>query len=89
MVTHSILTLFPEARVITRTNGLSDHAPVIIQLNHSVQHSHQPTLIRSLIDTDSFLRTMEQAWNIRVEGNPMFQVVQKLKAVKEARSHSP
>lgn len=42
LVNHEILTLFSEARVITRTNGLSDHVPVIIQLNHSVQHSHKP-----------------------------------------------
>lgn len=42
LVNQEIVTLFSEARVITGTNGLSDHATVIIQLNHSVQHSHKP-----------------------------------------------
>lgn len=44
LVNHEIVTLFSEAKVISGTNGLSDHAPGIIQLNHSVQHSHKPSI---------------------------------------------
>lgn len=85
LINHEVLSRFQDVLATTGNCGFSDHAPIVLQLNHNGSQSPKPFRFFNMWTShNSFLKTVEEAWKIRVIGNPMYQVTQKLKAVKAA-----
>lgn len=65
--------------------GLSDHNHAGVSLGIARDFIHKPfQLFRHVMDCDSFLDVVNQAWNSPVTGSPWYILSTKLKSVKSA-----
>lgn len=66
----------------------SDHSPILLNLDRFQPRGKKPFhFINAWTMKDGFLEVVKEAWGTRVFGNPIFVVVEKLKAVKVALKH--
>ncbi|XP_059639079.1 uncharacterized protein LOC132281388 [Cornus florida] len=64
--------------------GISDHSPMIISLGNPRPQRKVPfRFFNYWSKNDSFLPLVESIWRSHVEGYPMFQVITKLKKLKQ------
>ncbi|XP_026410782.1 uncharacterized protein LOC113306007 [Papaver somniferum] len=63
--------------------GISDHSPVVVSVFEKRKHGPPPFRFYNFLMGDAeFLDIVNQAWKIQVRGNPMIQLVTKLKFSK-------
>ena len=81
-----VLDMFPRAVTEVLNPGLSDHCPLIVNLNNSdVMRSRRRCPFKFFnfwADHPSFLDMVKDAWDIDVYGNPMYRLTRKLRSVK-------
>ncbi|XP_077248588.1 uncharacterized protein LOC143888144 [Tasmannia lanceolata] len=74
---------FPSSFADYKAPWLSDHSPIIVQLKpHTGEGKKSFKFINAWLDEPSLFETVERAWSKKVNGNPMFILVQKLREVK-------
>ncbi|XP_052181660.1 uncharacterized protein LOC127794528 [Diospyros lotus] len=79
------LAHYPDSNTLFLQLGISDHSPVVVALLGDLQHKDSPfRFLNHLVDHPLFLDKVEASWIRLIPGVPMFQVVQKLKAIKNA-----
>ena len=80
------LDMFPNAVTEFLNLGLSDHCPMIVNLNNSLDpcpNKRCPFKFCNLwADHPDFLDLVKDAWNIEVYGTPMYRLTRKLRCVK-------
>ncbi|XP_052177673.1 uncharacterized protein LOC127791740 [Diospyros lotus] len=85
LVNDDWLSHYPDSKTLFFQPGISDHSPVVVALLGDLQHKGGPfRFLNHLVDHPLFLDRVEASWTRQIPGVPMFQVVQKLKAVKNA-----
>lgn len=85
LMNNSWLSLFPCSETNFLLSGISDHAPSITTVGRTLGGKPKPFKFFDMwIEHPTFLDVVKDSWMIYVDGNPLFQVVQKLKAT-EAR----
>ncbi|XP_077226384.1 uncharacterized protein LOC143862957 [Tasmannia lanceolata] len=83
LVSEEWLYQYPSSFASYLHPGLSDHTPITIQLNQSPQIPKPPFKFFSMwLEDLSVFEVVERAWNIEIDGSPLFIVVKKLKEVK-------
>ncbi|XP_077232395.1 uncharacterized protein LOC143869663 [Tasmannia lanceolata] len=83
LVNDSWFHAHPSSFVEYRNPGISDHSPLIIHLREKLNTETKPFKFMNMwIEDSSLFPVVEQAWSIKVIGNPMFRLVQKLKEVR-------
>ena len=82
------LDVFPNVMTEVLQPGLSDHCPMVTNLNFrpdSGRSKLYPFKFFNLwADHPAFLELVKEAWNIDVFGTPMYRLTRKLKSVKGA-----
>ncbi|XP_052195956.1 uncharacterized protein LOC127803609 [Diospyros lotus] len=85
LVNDNWLSHYPDSKTLFLQPGISDHSSVVVALLRDLQHKGSPfRFLNHLVDHPLFLDKVEASWMRQIHGVPMFQVVQKLKAVKNA-----
>ncbi|XP_077226326.1 uncharacterized protein LOC143865431 [Tasmannia lanceolata] len=85
LVSEEWLYQYPSSFTSYLHPGLSDHTPITIQLNQSPQIPKPPFKFFSMwLEDLSVFEVVERAWNIEIDGSPLFIVVKKLKEVKDS-----
>lgn len=83
-INYDLLSRFTDISVSLVNARISDHSPIIVHLSLVVERSPKPFIFLNMWTRHpSFQKTVQEAWQTRVQGNP-FQVVQKLRFVKAA-----
>ncbi|XP_077215839.1 uncharacterized protein LOC143850475 [Tasmannia lanceolata] len=63
--------------------GISDHCPISISIEPHQSLGPKPFKFMNMwLEDQSIYPIVERAWSIKVKGNPMYQLCQKLKEVK-------
>ena len=58
----------------------SDHYPLLLEMiKKDTQHIKYFKFLNSWIDNPSFMDTVKNCWDVKVNGNPFWQLHQKLK----------
>ncbi|XP_077237123.1 uncharacterized protein LOC143878767 [Tasmannia lanceolata] len=85
MVNSAWLENFPRSTNSYHHPGLSDHSPLIIQLDNNPHTIKIPFRFQSMwLEDSSVYEVVERAWQTKIEGTPLFCVTQKLREVKKA-----
>ncbi|XP_026459314.1 uncharacterized protein LOC113359951 [Papaver somniferum] len=64
--------------------GISDHRPCIISIFEKRRHGPPPFIFYNfLTEEPEFIQIVHQSWDASIRGNPMFQLVSKVKRVKQ------
>lgn len=83
-INYDLLSRFTDISVSLVNARISDHSPIIVHLSLVVERSPKPFIFLNMWTRHpSFQKTVQEAWQTRVQGNP-FLVVQKLRFVKAA-----
>ncbi|XP_050222570.1 uncharacterized protein LOC126672659 [Mercurialis annua] len=73
-----------DAEVCVLSQGISDHAPLVVKFNDPVVNSFKPFRFFNLwVEATDFQEIVMNSWNEQVEGHKMYRVVQKLKRLKK------
>ncbi|XP_059659110.1 uncharacterized protein LOC132305492 [Cornus florida] len=65
-------------------HGVSDHSPMVVKVgNPNPRRNSLFRFFNFLGNHRDFLSTVTNAWDVRVDGNSMFQVTRKLKSLKQ------
>ncbi|XP_074303188.1 uncharacterized protein LOC141637598 [Silene latifolia] len=76
---------FPDCFANFLPEGLFDHCPCVISFQEERERKGSPFKYFNMWSlVDDFLRVVETHWKKTVNGNPMFQVTQKLKTLKHS-----
>ena len=77
------LTVFDLSIANFLPRGLSDHNPAAVTLGLAREIIRKPfQLFNHILDHDSFLLSVQQSWEVPVQGNPWFILTSKLKRLK-------
>ncbi|XP_077249168.1 uncharacterized protein LOC143888611 [Tasmannia lanceolata] len=83
LVNEDWLCTYPLSTATLKNSGLSDHSPIIIQIEGQEISKPKPFRFHNMwLDDASLFEVVERAWAVEIKGNPMFQFVKKLKEVK-------
>ncbi|XP_031272152.1 uncharacterized protein LOC116130575 [Pistacia vera] len=74
---------FPNSFASFLTPGISDHCPMVFDSGLNFQGKKSPfKFFNFWAEHEDFLSMVERVWSLEVEGNPMYRLVFKLKALK-------
>ncbi|XP_031253529.1 uncharacterized protein LOC116111492 [Pistacia vera] len=74
---------FPNSFASFLTPGISDHCPMVVYSGLNFQGKKSPfKFFNFWAEHEDFLPMVERVWSVEVEGNPMYKLVSKLKALK-------
>lgn len=77
------LDTFPTSFVNYMPHASSDHCPALISLDQIPTTSKKSFMFLDMwCQHSSFIEIVREAWNMQIEGTPMYVLVQKLKALK-------
>ncbi|XP_077226456.1 uncharacterized protein LOC143859720 [Tasmannia lanceolata] len=83
LVNHDWINSFPLSTAQFLPPGLSDHAPIVVNLQNHQSLGAKPFIFHNMWTEDiSIFPIVEKAWNRKIVGNPMYRLTQKLKFVK-------
>lgn len=72
--------LFTEAIVMVKNRGIMDHCPLICSFPMQLEKVSKPFHFHNyMTEIDGFLPTVSKAWEIQWYGDPMANLVRKLK----------
>jgi hypothetical protein len=78
------MEVFGKTGVEFHEGGVSDHSPEIISVGKFQSFGQKPfKFFGYWAENERFLSWVEEGWNIKVVGVPMFKLYAKLKAVKK------
>lgn len=65
MINHSLLDKYTEVSIIYLALVVSDHSPLMFNLNMERQEGGRPFMyVTALVDHDEFLNIVTEAWNL-------------------------
>ncbi|XP_022030899.1 uncharacterized protein LOC110931834 [Helianthus annuus] len=77
------IDVFPAAAACYHPYRISDHSPCILTLPSVTREKPKPfKFVNLLSEKKGFIEEVKRTWDVDVQGFPMYQVVQKLKALK-------
>ncbi|XP_021993289.1 uncharacterized protein LOC110890031 [Helianthus annuus] len=77
------IDVFPAAAACYHPYRISDHSPCILSLPSLTREKPKPfKFVNLLSEKKGFMEEVKRIWDVDMQGFPMFQVVQKLKALK-------
>ncbi|XP_077212858.1 uncharacterized protein LOC143847974 [Tasmannia lanceolata] len=83
LVNEDWLCTYPLSTATFKNSGLSDHSPIIIQIEGQEISKPKPFRFHNMwLEDASLFEVVERAWAVEIKGIPMFQFVKKLKEVK-------
>lgn len=83
LVNHTWRLNFPMVEALFLPAGGSDHSPMVIQMQTDrLQHGRMFRYFNMWSSSPNFRPLVQEVWDQEVQGNVMFQLVQKMKALK-------
>ncbi|XP_050233214.1 uncharacterized protein LOC126681703 [Mercurialis annua] len=83
LVSEKWLDIF-DAEASVLSQGISDHAALIVKFNEPVIFSFKTFRFFNMWDdSKDFMEIVNRSWRVNMEGHKMYQVVQKLKRLKK------
>ncbi|CAI9094645.1 OLC1v1030420C1 [Oldenlandia corymbosa var. corymbosa] len=74
---------FPDSLVSVQMEGISDHTPLVVQIENKIQKKATPFKFFNMWSLkDQFRVIVQRSWDQPVEGTRMFQICEKLKRLK-------
>lgn len=78
------IEMFPTAEAYFMPEGLFDHSPMLVTVYPEISRGKLPFKYFTIWSkAPGFLERVQECWQTQVEGTKMFQVVRRLKLVKE------
>ncbi|XP_062112055.1 uncharacterized protein LOC133823373 [Humulus lupulus] len=75
---------FPNSEVVFLPEGIFDHSPILVHVTLEMQLEKKPfRYFRMWKEAPGYEGKIQTSWNLPVAGTPMFQVVSKLKRLKQ------
>ncbi|XP_077215426.1 uncharacterized protein LOC143849980 isoform X2 [Tasmannia lanceolata] len=79
------LSDFPNSFAHYKNSGLSDHAPIIVNLSPTQGSGSKPFKFHNMwLSNTSLYEVVERSWATRLKGNPIFRLCKKLQGAKLA-----
>ncbi|XP_074298355.1 uncharacterized protein LOC141629215 [Silene latifolia] len=84
LVNDSWLTEFPNTITMYHPEGVFDHCPCTMQLTSEVRNQNRSFKYFNMWEKDpNFINTVQASWSVQLYGYKMFQLVKKLKLLKQ------
>ncbi|XP_074299452.1 uncharacterized protein LOC141630557 [Silene latifolia] len=77
------LQTFPTSSVTVLDPGISDHAPLMVNVFEDQQYRKQFSFLNCWIDNPYYIAYVTEGWNTCYTGSLMYQVFKKLTAVRK------
>ncbi|GJY93983.1 RNA-directed DNA polymerase, eukaryota, reverse transcriptase zinc-binding domain protein [Tanacetum coccineum] len=85
MCNTDFVDVFPGAHAIFQPYRISDHSPSVLKIPTLSAAKPKPfKFFNFLAHKENFVEMVSTNWNMNVEGHAMYQVVQKMKALKKS-----
>ncbi|XP_074299622.1 uncharacterized protein LOC141630762 [Silene latifolia] len=84
LVNQQWITTFPTSHALFLESGLSDHSPVVVQVQEDIKTYKRFSFLNSWIQHPNYGSIVRDAWAPPTDGNPMFRIFTKLRKVKHA-----
>ncbi|XP_074266898.1 uncharacterized protein LOC141590190 [Silene latifolia] len=84
LVNQQWIASFPTSHALFMESGLSDHSPVVVQVQEDIKTHKRFSFLNSCIQHPNYDSIVRDAWAPPIAGNPMFRLFTKLKKVKHA-----
>ncbi|XP_074305687.1 uncharacterized protein LOC141640907 [Silene latifolia] len=84
LVNQQWISSFPTSNALFMESGLSDHSPVVVQVQEDIKTQKWFSFLNSWIQHTNYDTIVRAFWSSHVAGNPMFRLFTKLKKVKHA-----
>ncbi|KAK9733251.1 hypothetical protein RND81_04G054500 [Saponaria officinalis] len=81
------LKAFPSSSANYLPSGVSDHSPCLVTIFEDKRKPTRFSFLNCWIEDPGYLTVVQNAWNIPVRGNAMFQFFAKLKNVRASLTH--
>ncbi|XP_074305709.1 uncharacterized protein LOC141640930 [Silene latifolia] len=84
LVNQQWITSFPTSHALFLESGLSDHSPVVVQVQEVIKTHKRFSFLNSWIQHPNYASTVRDAWAPPTVGNPMFRLFTNFRKVKHA-----
>ncbi|XP_062119711.1 uncharacterized protein LOC133834174 [Humulus lupulus] len=75
---------FPNSEAVFLPEGIFDHSPILVHISFKIQLEKKPfRYFRMWKEAPGYEGKIQTSWNLPITGTPMFQVVSKLKRLKQ------